>query len=256
MKSMFNDKLIELPDYGRLIVVSDIHGNFEDYQRYVNLWDESDKDFHIVFLGDLIHSSEKEDGSIEILDDAIEKSKCPNFHVLLGNHEWVHIVNKKIYKGNEELTRQFEILVSHKKGFIEPSLTNYIKFFKSMPYFVKTANGLFLSHSGPSDKVRLIEVFDKMIGDGYLSPILKDFLWNRYNSSTDYTKNDIVNFLEVIGSKYMVIGHNPLESYKVYGRQMILSSSFGTKVKTYLDIDLSKEINSMKDVQRQLKFIH
>ena len=39
---MFNDKLIELPDYGRLIVVSDIHGNLEDYNRYVNLWDEND----------------------------------------------------------------------------------------------------------------------------------------------------------------------------------------------------------------------
>ena len=125
-----------------------------------------------------------------------------------------------------------------------------------MLYFVKTENGLFLSNSVLIDNVRLIKVFNIMFGSGYFSPILKDFLWNRYNSSTDYTKNDIVNFLEVIGSKYMVIGYNPLESYNVYGRQMILSSSFGTKVKTYLDIDLSKEINSMKDVQRQLKFIH
>lgn len=114
-------------------------------------------------------------------------------------------IQEPTYNGNEELTRQFEILISHKKGFIEPSITNYIKFFKTMPYFVKTANGLFLSHSGPSDKVRLIEVFDKMIGDGYLSPILEDFLWNRDYSCTDYTKNDIVNFL---GSyRFKIYGH-------------------------------------------------
>ena len=154
---MMNDKLIELPDYGRLIVVTDLHGNLEDYNDYLDLWDESDPDFHIVFCGDLIHGlDEGTDGSVEILDDAIAKSKeYSNFHTLLGNHEWAHIVNKEIYKGNEELTRQFEILVSHKKGFIEPSLTNYIKFFKTTPYFVKTANGLFLSHSGSDTAITI-----------------------------------------------------------------------------------------------------
>lgn len=251
---MNNDKLIELPDYGRLIVVSDIHGNLDDYNRYVKLWNENDPDFHIVFLGDLIHSEEEDDKSIEILDDIMDKSDLSNFHTLLGNHEWAHIVNMDIYKYNEELTRKFEILVSFKKGFIEPSLTNYIKFFKTMPYFLKTANGLFLSHSGPSNKVRSIEAFNKVLEGDYSSPILYDFLWNRYYYFSDYTKRDVEDFLEVIGSKYMVIGHTPVESYKLFGRQMILSSSFLTNVKTYLDIDLSKEINSMKDVQRQLRF--
>lgn len=253
--NMFNDKLIELPDYGRLIVVSDIHGNLEDYNRYVNLWDENDPDFHIVFLGDLIHATGDDDGSIEILDDVIEKSKYPNFHTLLGNHEWSHIVNSDIYKNGEDLKRNFEALVSYKKGFIEPSLTRYIKFFKTMPYFVKTSNGLFLSHSGPSTKVKSIEAFNLIFESDYSSPILYDFLWNRYNSVNDYIKSDVDTFLEVIGSKYMVIGHTVVESYKLFGNQMILASSFYTKVKTYLDIDLSKELNSMKDLQKQLNFL-
>jgi hypothetical protein len=34
-----------------------------------------------------------------------------------------------------------------------------------------------------------------------------------------------------------------------------MSSSFATKVKTYLDIDLAMEIDDIKDVQKQLKFI-
>ena len=49
------DRLIELPNHGRLIVVTDLHGNFDDYAHYLNLWDETDPDFHIVFCGDLIH---------------------------------------------------------------------------------------------------------------------------------------------------------------------------------------------------------
>jgi serine/threonine-protein phosphatase PP1 catalytic subunit len=251
---MNNNKLIELPDYGRLIVVSDIHGNLDDYNMYLNLWDESDPDFHIVFLGDLIHSIDENDGSVEILDDVIDKSDLPNFHTLLGNHEWAHILNMEIYKNNEELTTKFENLVSFKKGFIEPSLTNYIKLFKTMPYFVKTANGLFLSHAGPSAYVTNIESFNKMLESDHSNPLLTDMLWNRYYY--DYTKGHVKNFLKVVGSKYMIVGHTPIESYKVLGKQMIISSSFNTNVKTYLDIDLSKKIRLMRDVKRQLKFIY
>lgn len=253
---MKNDKLIELPDYGRLIVVTDLHGDFDDYNHYLSLWDKNDPDFHIVFTGDLIHSIHEDDKSLEILDDAIKKSqKYPNFHTLLGNHEWAHIVNRNIYKNGEDLLWKFTNLISFKKGFVEPSLTNYIKFFKTMPYFLKTSNGLFISHAGPSDKIHSIEAFEKIFYGDYLNPILDDFLWNRYDSIYGYTKDDITRFLDIIDSKFMIVGHNVVESYKVYGKQMILASSFQTRVKTYLDLDLSKEITSMKDIQRQLKFI-
>jgi serine/threonine-protein phosphatase PP1 catalytic subunit len=253
---MTNDKLIELPDYGRLIVVTDLHGNLDDYEAYLNLWDESDPDFHIVFTGDLIHAiSLDDDGSVEIVEDAMAKSRqYSNFHTLLGNHEWAHITHKEIYKSGEDLLMNFKNLVSFKKGFIEPSLTRYIKFFKTMPYFLKTANGLFISHSGPSAKIRNIEGFDKIFEGDYSNPILYDFLWNRFTKVTNYNRDDVSRFLDIVDSKYMIVGHCPVESYEIFGNQMIMSSSFNTNVKTYLDIDLSSEINSMKDVQKQLKF--
>lgn len=252
-----NDKLIQLPDYGRLIVVTDLHGNLDDYNHYLSLWDETDCDFHIVFCGDLIHGVDEDtDGSVEILDDAIAKSRqYSNFHTLLGNHEWAHITNTEIYKNQQPLLMGFKNIISYRYGFIEPHLTKYIQFFKTMPYFAMTANGLFISHSGPSDKVKSIEAFDKIFEGDYSSPILYDFLWNRYNRVTDYTKADVNRFLDIVGSKVMVVGHCPVESYKLYGNQIIMSSSFQTDVKTYLDIDLSQKINDIKDVQKQLKFI-
>lgn len=254
---MMNDKMIELPDHGRLIVVTDLHGNFDDYNYYLNLWDESDPDFHIVFCGDLIHGlDESTDGSVEILDDAIAKSgQYSNFHTLLGNHEWAHITNNEIYKNNQPLLMGFKNIISYSKGLVEPSLTNYIRFFKTMPYFARTANGLFISHSGPSDKVKSIEGFEYVLEDNYSSPILYDFLWNRYNKVTDYTREDVARFLDIVGSKVMIVGHCPVESYKMFGKQIIMSSSFETKVKTYLDIDLSMEIEDVTDVQKQLKFV-
>ena len=247
--NMGNDKLIELPDYGRLIVVTDLHGNLDDYNTYLDLWDENDSDFHIVFTGDLIHGiDEKKDGSIEILDDVIKKSKkYPNFHTLLGNHECAHITHSKIYKQNKELTFEFNKLISFKKG--------YIKFFKTMPFFLKTANGLFISHSGPSSKIHSIEAFNVILESDYSNPILQEFLWNRYTDVTNYTRSDVERFLDIVGSKFMIVGHCPIESYKVFSKQIIISSSFNTRVKTYLDMDLSLELNDIKDVQKQLKFI-
>lgn len=264
VKIMPNDKFIQLPDYGRLIIVSDLHGNLKDYKSYLDLWDKNDPDFHIVFTGDLIHAMDYEDGSIEILDDVIEKSKkYPNFHCLLGNHEEAHIINKDIFKNNENIRQDFENLVSFKKGYIEPSLTNYIKFFKTMPYFVKTANGLFISHAGPSKRIESVKDFESIFDEEFSSAILNDFLWNRFNeirhrailSRTDvYGVEDVDNFLDIIGSKLMVVGHTPInDGYKIFGRQMILSSSFYTEDKMYLDIDLSKKMDSMDDLIDCLK---
>ncbi len=251
------ERLIELPNYGRLIVVSDLHGNCDDYKRYLKLWDKDDLDCHIVFLGDLIHAMDGDDGSVEIVEDAMFKSKeYPNYHCLLGNHEWCHVATRDIFKAGVNLRQDFENLVSHKKGYMEPSLTNYVRFFKSMPYFLKTENGLFFSHTGPSKRVLSIDDFNEMCGDDHFSSSLDGFLWNRYASSRKgYAIEDINSFLKIVDSSFMVVGHTVVDSgYKIIGNQMILSSSFYTSVKSYLDIDLSCEINSMKDVQKQLKF--
>ncbi|MBR5503134.1 MAG: metallophosphoesterase [Methanobrevibacter sp.] len=262
-----NDKLIKLPKQGRLMVVSDLHGNLKDYESYINLWDMEDSDFHIVFLGDLIHSPYFNDKSIEILDDVIEKDKeYSNFHALLGNHEWAHITHRDIYKNGENIREEFEHLVSYKKGFIEPSITEYIKFFKTMPYFVQTENGLFISHAGPSKKVKSIEDFNSIFDGDYNNQILDEFLWLRpkrnlygrrhvLSNSNLYDEGDIFSFLDVVGSNCMVVGHSPVDGYKQYGNQLIISSSYETEDKVYLDIDLSKDIKHMRDLLDCIRYL-
>lgn len=255
---MINNRIIELSDNGRLIIVSDLHGNFKDYKRYLRLWNKKDSNCHIVFTGDLIHAIDSEDGSVEIIEDAIFKSQeYPYYHCLLGNHEWAHIINKDIYKNGRNLREEFEILVSHKKGYMEPSLTKYIKFFKSMPYFLKTSNGLFISHTGPSKNITSLDDFHRMCHDDHNSSSLYGFLWNRFSMGVDnYTIGDIDNFLNIINCKFMIVGHTVVDSgYKIIGNQLILSSSFFTSSKSYLDIDLSKEYESMDDLIDDIKLL-
>ena len=251
---MYNDKLLQLPDYGRLIVVTDLHGNYQDYMKYLELWDFCDEDCHIDFAGDLIHSSNSMDYSIEIMDDVIAKSKSySNFHVLLGNHEWAHITGTDIYKNMNNQRLTFEKLITSRKGNLQPTLDNYIKFFKSLPYFIKTDNGLFISHAGPSKRINSMDDFKTIFSDDYENNYLYDFLWNRYKVNYDTT--DISKFLKIIGSNYMIIGHNPVNRYEIFGKQLIVSSSFQTDKKAYLDIDLSKNIEELQDLMNFLKYL-
>ena len=251
---MKREKFIELPDEGRLLIVTDVHGDLDDYEKYINLWDCNDPDFHLVFVGDFIHSIYDDDKSIEIIEDVIEKDKkYSNFHPLLGNHEWSHITNTPVFKGYQNQTYAFEDLIIDKKGSLEPYLSEYVEYFKSMPFFVKTANGLFISHTGPSTLVKSLNDFNEIFNNDYNFEPLYDFLWNRYD--VNYKEEDVDNFLNIIGSNCMIVGHTVVNAYMIYGNQMILSSSFGTVDKAYLDIDLSKPINNMDDVLDNIKFL-
>ena len=114
---MNEDKFIQLPAKGRLLIVTDLHGNLQDYEKYIDLWDCDNPENHLVFVGDFIHSTDENDGSIEIIDDVIDKfNKYPNFHPLLGNHEWSHIVGSPVFKGFNNQTHDFEDLIIQKKG--------------------------------------------------------------------------------------------------------------------------------------------
>lgn len=247
------NKEIKLPRKGRLIVVTDIHGNYSDYEEYLKLWNREDKDSHIVFAGDLIHSTLGYDQSVELIDDVIKKTKeYDNFHVLLGNHEWAHITDTDIFKNYKNQKGEFEKLIEIKKGSLEPTLSEYIEFFKTLPYFIKTENGVFISHTGPSRNVKSMDDYEKIFDDDYENPILYDFLWNRPG---DYTTADVDNFLDIIGSNCMIIGHNVVDGFKKIGNQIIITSNYHTDNKTYFDINLERQINSMDKLMEYMKFL-
>lgn len=126
-----------------------------------------------------------------------------------------------------------------------------------MPYFLKTSNGIFISHAGPSADISKIEEFNEILVDDYHSSALHGFLWSRYASGNNgYTMDDIDNFLKIVGCNLMVVGHTVVDSgYKIIGNQMILSSSFFTTSKSYLDIDLSKNYHNMDDLIRNVKIL-
>lgn len=250
-----SNRLIKLPNKGKLLIVTDLHGNLEDYETYMKKWDSNDPDSYIVIAGDFIHNVYKEDYSIEILDDIMEKSKeYDNFYPLLGNHEWSHIINGNLFKANINLRLDFENLIKEKKGSLEPYLSEYISFFKSLPFFMQTENGLFISHAGPSCQISSHEDFKSFIQD---DEYYSDLAWSALSvrPESDYDENDVSHFLDMVNSRLMVVGHTAVNGYWVFGRQIIISSSFSKGDKYYLEIDLSKTIDTMDDLKKCLKKI-
>lgn len=274
---MKNDKVIRLPSRGKLIVVADIHGNKEDFDKYIAIWDMHDPDCHILFTGDLIHGiGYDEDFSIEILEECMKYFNLPNFHVLLGNHELAQITNESVWKYGINQTRDFNLQLKYKA--IKTALSDddvvfniditeeyylakkwdFENFIKKFDYFCITENGFFFSHAGISDSA-LISLINKevdlfnldidLITADYL--FLEEMLWSR--PYDDYVEHEIDIFLGIVDCKFMCVGHTPYNGCHILGKQLIFDSSFETENKYYLEIDLNKEYKDIVDVMKCLK---
>lgn len=250
------NSLAELPANGAALVITDIHGNIEDFNRYMEIWENfKGADNHLILAGDYIHGMfDKEDSSIEIIDSLMYNcGQSKNFHVLLGNHEWSHISGEAVFKSGIDQKRGFELRIEQKfGGEWKYKLDTYIDFFKNLPVAVKTKNGVFISHAAPA-RIKNIDSIRNVTDLGYGSNnmVLFQLLWNRYPE--DYDEKDIDIFLGKVGCKVSVVGHTPVEGYEIIGNQVILSSSFLTERKCYLELDLEKDIGGVNDVEGMIK---
>ena len=156
--SNYNGKLVELPKDGKAIVVTDNHGNLDDYNKYMNIWEEyRNENAYFIITGDFIHAmGKKDDKSIEILDSV---KHCwennENFYPLIGNHEWSTISNISAYNGSINQFLNFKELLRERFGSRwNRKLDEYQEFFKKLPLAIRTANKVFISHAGPPRKLR------------------------------------------------------------------------------------------------------
>ncbi|MEA3254967.1 MAG: metallophosphoesterase [Candidatus Altiarchaeota archaeon] len=245
----------ELDSDDKLIVVTDLHGNLNDFRRYLEIWDREGGS--ILFTGDLIHSLNGAgfDGSIEILETAMEFNTSPRFLILLGNHEWSHIINKCVGKTQVNQSEEFieALRVRFGDEWME-RLNRYVEFFRKLPIALTTGNGVFISHAGPPFNVNSLQDIKDAAGDGHDGSILRGLLWNRPRK--DYLTEDVEDFLKNIGCKAMIVGHTPVNGIEIFGeRQLVMSSSFGLGKKAYMVLDSHKEIKDAWDLMKYVRYL-
>jgi serine/threonine-protein phosphatase PP1 catalytic subunit len=53
----------------------------------------------------------------------------------------------------------------------------------------------------------------------------------------------------------MIVGHTPVDGYKLYGNQLIISSSYTKGRKAYVELDLKKDISNGGDLKKMVRYL-
>jgi hypothetical protein len=134
---------------GVAMVVTDLHGDWDAYQRYrdrfVDLQAGGRADW-LIFTGDLIHAEEPEyDHSLEIVLDvmALQAHYGQAVIYLCGNHEMPHLYSISLAKGQKIYTPSFEKALAESEH-----RAAVIVLFDSLPFYIRTRAGVSLTHAG------------------------------------------------------------------------------------------------------------
>lgn len=253
-----DESLIQLPRKGKAMVVTDLHGDLNHFNQYLDIWEEfKGKNNHFILTGDFIHGIEPEsDSSVEIVEEVKYHFRhTENFHVLMGNHEWSHITGRPVYKAGRNQKTDFEDLIMDKCGdrWVQ-KLSEYTSFFAMLGVAVKTYNGVFITHAGPSVTVMdLDEVINIKENGFYYNLRLEEMLWDRYG---DYRLNELEGLLKRLKCKVSLVGHTMVDGYQLIGdQQMILCSYNFIGRSAYLELDLEKEIENVHDLEEMVRYL-
>lgn len=143
------DRVVDLAE-GRAMVVTDLHGDWEAYERYRDTFFQlraTGQANLLILNGDIIHASApaEQDKSVEIVLDLIRlKEKLGDSLIcVLGNHEVPHIYSITLQKGDDLFTPRFEFGMGQHRRQI-------VSFFNSLPFYVRTYGGVSICHAGAS----------------------------------------------------------------------------------------------------------
>ena len=165
-------RIIDL-NSGKAMVITDLHGAWDAYQRLRDLFLEKQAKGevdHLVFCGDLIHNEgmEEVDASLDMLLDVMSlqtelgKDKVI---MLLGNHELPHIYGLTLAKGSVEFTPRFESALTRldQRYKVAVKRQEVRKFLASLPFFARTKGGVLITHAGAASDVASIKHVERLL---------------------------------------------------------------------------------------------
>ncbi len=149
-------RVVTLSD-GVAMVVTDLHGDWQLYQRYRDWFIRRHKAGEVqyfIITGDAIHRVEPEapDGSLQIVLDVLQLQETyPGAVIyLLGNHEMVHIYHVPLSKNDHVFTPRFEAALGDYRQSV-------LSLFARLPFFVRTKAGVSITHAGAASALSVDE---------------------------------------------------------------------------------------------------
>ncbi len=163
-----------LPDHGRLLISTDLHGNREDFERlrarFMSLREAAAEPatVHWALLGDLVHgpsarARERDpvrfgyaDDSPYLVDAVLElRERWPdNVHLLLGNHDHGHIGGPHTHKFHADE------VVALEQRMAPEAIARMHALFDAALLAVAAPCGLLLCHGSPDDQLDSLATLD------------------------------------------------------------------------------------------------
>ncbi len=225
--------VILLPLSGELVISGDLHGHQRNLDRiitYANLAHHPNR--HVVFQ-EIIHggATTAEGGCLSyrvLLQVVRYKLQFPDqVHLIIGNHDTAFITNTEVMKDGREMNRAMTLAIKQEFPENHAEISQALQaFLFSQPLAVKTANGLWISHSLPAD--RWTEEFNPRI---FVKPLdLSDCVkpgnvylltWGR-NMSQPWL-NQLATTLK---TRLFILGHQPQpQGWNQAGGNLLLIAS-------------------------------
>jgi hypothetical protein len=255
-----HEQVVQLPDEGEVWMTGDIHDHRTNFAKIIAAADLKKHPHRHLILHELIHGdhydSKGAEDSWQTLHKAAElKCDYPNqVHFLLANHDLAQIHGEGIMKAGLSVCEAFNAAVKRDFNDRHTLVTVAItEFLLSLPLAIRAPNGLFFSHSLPTDDQ--IKQFDFSVFNRPLSaadyrrrvgPVYQ-LIWGR-----NTTPAGVEEFAQKMDAKLIVTGHQPQEmGYLQNGdRHLIIASDHNQGV--FLPLKLHKQY-SMDDLVARLK---
>src|SRR6476619_2745292 len=151
-------QVVNLPASGEIWITGDIHDHRRNFEKFVAAADLDNNPQRHIVLHELIHGDHYDadgaEGSWRMLVQAAEL-KCDHprqVHFLLANHDLAQIHGEGIMKAGLSVCEAFNAAV--KRDFAERHMLVTVaitEFLLSLPLAIRCPNGLFFSHSLPTD---------------------------------------------------------------------------------------------------------
>jgi len=224
--------MVDLPADGTLFMTGDLHDHGLNYQRILKAAAlERNPKRHLV-LHELIHGLPRinnRDMSVRMLGKvAVLKVTFPEqVHIMFGNHELAQLGNEGIIKDGVSLIEDFDAGVD----FIFADDADDVRdamfeFIRSMLLAVRCPNGIFCSHSLPSE--RMLANFDVKVLDRI--PTKEDLaidghaynmVWGRRHTEQVYD-----TLSKAWDTRLFVMGHQPADmGFEQEGEHMLIVAS-------------------------------
>lgn len=254
-----NGDLIELPADGDVVVMGDLHGNLDNFNKVITALDLDSRPSRHLIIQEPTHTYEATEDRSFLLHEqiVIAKSKFPDqLHIILGNHELSELTGREILKGGICYNILFREAMKQEYGGNFDTIRELLHdFIKTMPLACLAPNKIFISHSTPEKKYiphYSLKFFRKGSGDPKKDRMLVEKLvWGR-----DLSQQAADAFADQVHCEILVVGHTACKrGYQVPNTRHIVLDSKGLYAST-LHFRLNRRYTHQDMVKNNIQHIN